>query len=158
MVFVLVLLPSLFTWVNASASIAQSTRTDFSILSCPKHHNITIFMLYVSFDEAEMFFHYMDELINNEACYTINIYLPIEDGLARWKGRSNDWTKLMVGIKEYWPNLGTDVITTKDEVFAQFVDEVLQKGRSIFLISYSKIRASTILKFRSVTRYRVAQK
>ena len=114
-----------------SKAIGQATRMDLSMLSCLfKHRNVTIFMFGVGFSDAETFLHYLDELINNKACYTINIFLSKENKLVRWKGEKKAWNRLMVGTEKNGPHLGTDLILASDEQLSNFVDLTLQKGRS----------------------------
>ena len=62
---------------------------DFGMLSCSQQRNITIVMYGVDIKIMERFFHHLNELVQNDACFKVNVHLPDEDRIISWQGTSD---------------------------------------------------------------------
>ena len=49
---------------------------DFAMLSCSHQRNITIVMHGITVQFVDVFFHNLKELVQNDACFKVNIHLP----------------------------------------------------------------------------------
>ena len=59
------------------------------MLSCFEQRNITILIHSLSTNYFDKFFELLQELINNEFCYIVSIYLPFEDRVIKLRKETN---------------------------------------------------------------------
>ena len=64
---------------------------DFGMLSCSQQRNITIVIYGVQIKFMERFFHQLNELVQNEACFKVNVYLPYDERVIPWQGTANSY-------------------------------------------------------------------
>ena len=62
---------------------------DFEMLSCPHKRNITILIDGMNVEFIEQFLYSLGSLVQNEACFTINVYLEKDGYVVQWRPETN---------------------------------------------------------------------
>uniref|UniRef100_A0A7M5TQC4 Uncharacterized protein n=1 Tax=Clytia hemisphaerica TaxID=252671 RepID=A0A7M5TQC4_9CNID len=96
---ILILLFSVVEFCICSNDITMPHgQTDFSMLSCTEIRNITLVM---GMYEDYKFYRYFNDLITNEYCFYVNMYLNSEDRVVRVRN-SNDLLYIIERNKHYF--------------------------------------------------------